>query len=543
MKGDCLDSSKRGWVGYAFLGGIVALFGAIYLKNVWVAEDAYIVFRSLEQLFSGNGPIWNPHERVQVFTSPLWYWLLAIPRTISTDHFLNVVLLSTLLVGLMFFFVQRTLQSHYRLLVAVLLLVCCNGFMDYTSSGLENPLAYALLAYFLYLYLRLFGDDVENPYRSLSLLSLTFGLLIVTRHDLVLLVLPAVGYLLVRYWGALSYRQWLVLGLQSSVLLVGWSLFSLLYYGSIFPNTAYAKLNTGIPSGELFQQGMLYFNASLLRDTIYVPVMLLALLLTLFSRAVYLRFIGLGLVANMFYILYVGGDFMLGRFFSYSYLMAVIVLCAVHSSQLPEWLNKKVVPTGVAVALPLTIFLYAVFYFHTPFNSPFDYSAEGWEDGVADERGYYFKTNSLSAYWDYVSQPEASRTAYFPVHGWSQGGWEARPYASRVVPAGAIGMVGYWSGTHHKIVDQLALSDPLLARLPIRSDQPWRIGHFTRNIPYGYIETLVRGEILIRDPKLAEFYSKIVLITQSPELFSRERLMTIVAMNRGEYDYLIEHLR
>ena len=38
-----------------------------------------------------------------------------------------------------------------------------------------------------------------------------------------------------------------------------------------------------------------------------------------------------------------------------------------------------------------------------------------------------------------------------------------------------------------------ALGDPLLARLPPKFRRDWVIGHSTRRIPYGYLETLETG--------------------------------------------------
>ena len=49
---------------------------------------------------------------------------------------------------------------------------------------------------------------------------------------------------------------------------VAWELFSLFYYGFPFPNTAYAKLKTGIPASELTRQGILYLQDSIARDPI-----------------------------------------------------------------------------------------------------------------------------------------------------------------------------------------------------------------------------------------------------------------------------------
>ena len=49
-----------------------------------------------------------------------------------------------------------------------------------------------------------------------------------------------------RHWLTLCVRAFLpsVLGF---IPLIAWELFSLIYYGFLLPNTAYAKLNTGLP--------------------------------------------------------------------------------------------------------------------------------------------------------------------------------------------------------------------------------------------------------------------------------------------------------
>ena len=140
---------------------VLAVF--VFLKNAWVAEDAYIVFRSIEQLFAGNGPVWNPHERVQAFTSPLWFWLLAGVRLFTTDLYLGTICLSLGLFLGTLFVLRKTVRTAPDYLLAVALLVGSTGFFDYTSSGLENVLAYFLLALYLKNYLALLdGPATKN---------------------------------------------------------------------------------------------------------------------------------------------------------------------------------------------------------------------------------------------------------------------------------------------------------------------------------------------------------------------------------------------
>ena len=46
-----------------------------------------------------------------------------------------------------------------------------------------------------------------------------------------------------------------------------WEIFSVFYYGIPYPNTALAKLNTGIPSSELVLQGLPLFTKTHLPGT------------------------------------------------------------------------------------------------------------------------------------------------------------------------------------------------------------------------------------------------------------------------------------
>jgi arabinofuranosyltransferase len=59
-----------------------ALFWAYELR--WQAfDDAYITFRAAVNLAHGNGPVFNPGERVESATSPLWVLLLALAERLG----------------------------------------------------------------------------------------------------------------------------------------------------------------------------------------------------------------------------------------------------------------------------------------------------------------------------------------------------------------------------------------------------------------------------------------------------------------------------
>jgi arabinofuranosyltransferase len=156
---------------------------------------------------------------------------------------------------------------------------------------------------------------------------------------------------------------------------------------------------------------------------------------------------------------------------------------------------------------------------------PFEY----WFRGVADERGYYYRGTGLLAHLrpDFVEHELilAGRKAHTVM--------ETRGEAFDAV--GCIGFYGYYAGPGIYVIDVMALSDPFLARLPIktpRDPRSWRIGHFERELPPGYRETISGGRNVIVDPALARLYDDLRLITTGP-LFTRERWGAIWRLNLG----------
>jgi arabinofuranosyltransferase len=502
---------------YLYLIGFL-LFTIIYLKNAWVAEDAYILFRSIEQLFAGNGPVWNPHERVQVFTSPLWYLLLSFARIFSRDLYLNAVVVSFFICSAMLLVLRLLIKDSLKWLCIVFLLACSKGFFDFTSSGIENPLASLLLVTFFFYYNRLKHtlDEKGASSTDFSLLALCFGLLLTCRHDLITLALPPL--LLVCWEQRLmkSYKMPLLL-VAGLLPFLAWSLFSTFYYGFPFPNTAYAKLNTGIPRGELWAQGLNYLTSSLQHDPVTLSGIAAAVVVLLCMRNRYAIAVACGIVLNLLYVVTVGGDFMQGRFLSSAYLVS---LCA-------AFCYFRV--SGKAVtAILLACCVYWFSYPDNPVSTPLTYSKNVAQTidshGVADERGFYFSSSSL---WSYLHR-EANRP--FPAHQWSVKGWNFSRSNAPATLFSNIGFFGYWAGVHKVIVDDAALADPFLSRLP--SLTPWRIGHFDRKLPEGYLESVISGQNVLKDPQLRELYGNIRLITQGP-LWQKERLRAIYLSNFG----------
>jgi hypothetical protein len=73
-------------------------------------------------------------------------------------------------------------------------------------------------------------------------------------------------------------------------------------------------------------------------------------------------------------------------------------------------------------------------------------------------------------------------------------------------------------------------------------DPYWRIGHFERVPPAENVETLRSGRNVLKDPVLAEYYDRLVLIARNP-LCDWRRVVTIWNMNLGRYEHLLESTR
>lgn len=498
---------------------LLIIASAIFFKNAWVTEDAYINFRSVEQVFAGNGPIWNPHERVQVFTSPLWFWTIVLVRYFSNNLFLNVIFLSYALFLLTLFVFYQFIKDIKVFSIGMLFLIISNSFFDFTSSGLENILGYFLITLMLMIYLQIFqeidGIQISNSHNNEKFLTIAslivFGLIICVRHDLLLLMLPPAIFIIWNQKKLFSLKKWLMIIAISLLPFTIWSVFSTFYYGFPFPNTAYAKLGTQISRPELFNQGLLYYYSTIQQDLITLLLILVLFVYSIINRNKTLLVINIGILFNFLYILSIGGDFMRGRFFSYAFLVTAFLL-AIQVGKLKSKFLKT--------AIPVILIIYGVFYPHTPVNSPIDYFNDRRDYGIADERGYFFRYLSFNKY--VLSR---FRNESFPQHFLCEEGKNAPPLSI----SQNVGLYGYCASLDKIIIDPLALTDPFLARIPVSDN--WQIGHFYREIPDGYIQSVALNQPLIKDPELNELYKEIVLITRNENLLSLERLRSIFRMN------------
>ncbi|MCD4674001.1 MAG: hypothetical protein K8R77_15165 [Anaerolineaceae bacterium] len=499
-------------------------FLAVVVRRAWLSDDAYITFRTVDNFINGYGLTWNTDERVQAYTHALWMFALsgvvALTREMYFTPIFFSIAMSLTAAGLL---AWRGSRSWWASALGIFTLAMSNAFVDYSTSGLENPLSHLLMVVFLVVYFK-----KQPTLRKLFWLSLIASLAAVNRSDLLLVYIPALVY---SWWQVRGWRSFGVAAL-GQLPLIGWEVFSLVYYGFLFPNTAYAKLNTGIATGESFRQGWFYLFHSLQNDPLTLVVIASGAVLALISGKKQQWPLAVGILLYLVYILKIGGDFMGGRFLTTLLLLAVALALQVDFRIVKgQWLLAVfvvVLVLGLSVPLP-TYKVLTLAIQQEPEHAPVD------GHGVADERLAYYMFTGLLKAWKLDEMPD---------HYNRRWGLEARAEAEEngvmtVTQHINIGIFGLFAGPQVHVVDGYALSDPLLARLPALYNRNWRIGHFERMVPEGYLETLESGENQFEDTDLGLYYEDLRLVTRGA-LFSPERWAAIWRLNSGQDDHLID---
>jgi len=162
------------------------------------------------------------------------------------------------------------------------------------------------------------------------------------------------------------------------------------------------------------------------------------------------------------------------------------------------------------------------------------YTAEGgmvnaFAGYITDERAMFYDGTGLIKNLDNIE---------ILHHPWATQGSDAALLGQSPIFFKVLGMYGFYAGPEIHIIDDYTLADPLRSKLPIIKDQWWVIGHFTRTVPPGYMETLESGENVIEDECLAKYYDKLSIITRG-DLFDANRIQEIWNMNTGQYDHLL----
>ena len=507
---------------------LVAIYLLLLIKTGWVSEDTYITFTPIENLVHGYGIVYNLGQRVQVYTHPLWFFLQSALYAITLRGFgidyrsqlyVNSIglnfLFSLLTFVLIIIVIARTNRS--TVICAVALLVS-KAFIDFSTSGLENPLSHLIMGLFLYnVYVKNKGK-IDSP-RSYFIMVLIACFGVLNRYDSVLFYFPVLFFLFIKYK---HKTQLFVPGTSGLTPLLMYFLFSLLYFGFIMPNTYYAKIHHNYALGTMIKKGMQYFAASFRLDMVSLFIIVVVIVYVIYCKKIIFYPVIAGIGLYCLYILRVGGDYMSGRFISLPLFVAVFIIALSEFDQKSFYISLAGVLV-MGMVLPTSPITAPIYYRE---NYPRDsYILDG---RITDNRARF--------------QGFLEGIMYgFPSNRFTGMQWFAQPqYPREVIVAGSAGNDRYKLGPNVYLIDKNAIIDPLLARLPVSRDECcWKPGHFTRQVPEGYVESVMWNDNRIQNKDLAAYYDILLIITQG-DIFSISRMEHIFHFNTGQYNYLID---
>lgn len=512
---------------------ILLVLALVLLVNAWIVDDAYITYRTVDNFVHGYGPTWNPDERVQVYTHPLWMLIVSLFYFITSELFFTVIVLSVFLtIGSVLIALAATTHGfrvfRWKGPLLVLSLISSKAFIDYASSGLENPMSYLIASVYLLKFMSLRLDQ-QVDHKNVTTLFFLASLAFLTRPDTILLYLPALLYLL---YLSRPMSKWDLgrLVLVATLPATLWIVFSLLYYGYPFPNTAYAKVfSTGFPLAWKIHRGLEYLANSICWDAASYVIFGSAVWFSLKERSPVAISLMAGIGLYMLFVVCSGASatHMSGRFFAVPLFMATVLF--VHGISNPRF--------GFAACICLVAYIAWSPISAVKFGTAL-YRAYPQNRSYIDTKRYVLQEGAALINW----RPGKK----MPDHRWYHYGEKIRQRSEKVHVGGAfggeaIGYVGFAAGPETHFIDTVGLGDPLLARLPALQPtniDDWKSGHFHRSIPAGYFESLVTGKNLLHGPNIRRYYDLVRTITRGP-VFSMERFRVVFNMNLGRYRYLL----
>ena len=224
------DVGAPRWVTFALLAvvaGVVAAQAATL--GPMAIDDAYISFRYAANFAHGEGLVFNPGERVQGFTNPLFTLLLGVAGAVGLDiptaaFILGIAGAFATVTGVVLF--APGIRWRIVACIGAIGLVLTPEFFLNAVSGMETSIFCAILVAVL----------VTFDRGRARLLGVLLGLLIITRPDGAFWAVPLGVYLLVRD------RRALVRTVVPALVIAGaWWLFAWIYYGNPVPHSIAAK--------------------------------------------------------------------------------------------------------------------------------------------------------------------------------------------------------------------------------------------------------------------------------------------------------------
>ena len=468
----------------------------------WTNEDAFINFRILDNLFAGDGLVFNAGERVEAGTSPLWLGLLSIGRLLFgwalSMEWISVVMCLVAAIAA-FALAGRCARlaapdpETAVVPIGPIMVASVAVVWDFATSGREMSLVWLWIAACWYVLCRLALSPVAQgrsaspvaPRRSAGAdwsaarragAAAVIGLAPLVRPDLAVMMVCFVVA-----WFMLVRPRRLVADLGAMFLLpLLWQVFRMGYYASVVPNTALAKDANGLHLGQGWNYLVDFVGPYRLWLPLLVILVTVAVRLTAEreprARTATLAVLAAGGIHGA-YIIVVGGDYMHGR----------LLLPAFFAVGLPAWviLRGRVLPAFALCAVAGVWAVVAIVAFRPEPPPPGIPQIADWRQilgATVEPADVELVPTGFLAKDIY---DEGVRGYIRPLQPLPEAG---RDPDALVVALGSIGVPAYQLGTQVWVVDIGGLAEPLAARtdpIPGRQaghrkqvDDEWYIARF-----------------------------------------------------------------
>ena len=516
---------------------VVVLFGWGAWQRRWIADDGLIVLRTVRNLLVGNGPVFNPGERVEANTSTVWTYLIylggLIGGPVRLEYVALVLALVLSLLGAVFVMLGAarlygpSLQGRRAVLLpaGVLVYIAVPPARDFATSGLENGLVLAYLG-LLWWMMVCWSQQRETGRWFTGALAFVAGLSVLVRPELALIGGVALVMMLVAVRG---WQPRLLIVLAGGLLPVAYQIFRMGYYGLLVPGTAIAK----DASGQKWPPGFTYLANFNRPYALWLPLLLLAVLAVLLlwtcrrpgstrrqpragasrasrvvqSPAAVVVFIVVSGLLQALYWIRQGGDFMHGRvlltpLFCVLAPVAVIPVVLPHGERVSRQTGHLM--AGSTAAVWLAVIGWSLWAANSP-GMGADATRVTYS-GIVDERRFYAQATGnahpLTAQ-DYLDYPRM-RAVIEAIENTPDGAlllpsgpytqWDVVPAIPPPLPPPGqppdpavtenrphtvfftnLGMLGMNVGLDVRVVDQIGLANPIAAHTVRLEDG--RIGH------------------------------------------------------------------
>ncbi len=328
-------------IGAALTVVISIIVGQAY--RLGPTDDAYIVYRNVQNFVQGHGLVYNPGEPVEAISNFLFALLLGLLGLQGIGPVNAAKLVNLISLGAIAFMVLRS--SRRRLAKSragawfstsgAVILAVCPSMILYVWAGLETVFYTALL-----LAACITFQERSRSSLGLGLAGILFGLAASTRMEAVIALPVAMVAMVLERGFKSAFRDVTILSAGFVVVFMPTFIFRWWTYGFPFPNTYYVKVHGG--GLDLTLRGLLYIAGFLLTYIGFTVILFVSGARFVRAKSDRFRtgFFLLMILAQIAYVIFVGGDF----FPFYRFMVPIIPLIALLFVDLSIFGTHRVAP-------------------------------------------------------------------------------------------------------------------------------------------------------------------------------------------------------